>query len=235
MDIVDDESKSIDVYKNTPNINGLYPKILDRKNIIDVEIGMYYNEIKDIFYFKEVIRDPDNDHEEDKKQRKIEQAVRAVVSSSYGYLEGYQAAQLLTSSYDKTGSELFEAAMRIRPKIETMAISLSDEEAIKVPEFFSEWLIDKDYTVDDRVRYLNKLFKCIQSHRSQEDWDPQSAVSLWVAISDPNDEWPLWNQPNGSHDAYSKGDKVTYNGNKYISNVDHNVWIPGSYGWDLHE
>lgn len=40
-----------------------------------------------------------------------------------------------------------------------------------------------------------------------------------------------WVQPTGAQDAYQKGDKVTYEGKHYISDIDNNVWSPTTYGW----
>ena len=52
---------------------------------------------------------------------------------------------------------------------------------------------------------------------------------------EPEDEWPEWVQPTGAHNAYSNGDKITYNGKHYISTMDGNVWSPDAYpaGWEL--
>ena len=44
-------------------------------------------------------------------------------------------------------------------------------------------------------------------------------------------EWPVWSQPTGAHDAYSAGDRVSHNGKHWTSNADGNVWEPGVYGW----
>ena len=60
---------------------------------------------------------------------------------------------------------------------------------------------------------------------------PDTAVSLWVSISDPAEEWPEWSQPLGAHDAYEQGAKVSHNGKHWISDVAANVWEPGVYGW----
>ena len=46
-------------------------------------------------------------------------------------------------------------------------------------------------------------------------------------------EIPRWVQPLGAVDAYHLGDKVMYNGARYVSTVDNNVWAPGVYGWKL--
>ena len=38
-------------------------------------------------------------------------------------------------------------------------------------------------------------------------------------------------QPQGAHDAYPEGWKVTHNGKTWVSLVDANVWEPGVSGW----
>lgn len=51
------------------------------------------------------------------------------------------------------------------------------------------------------------------------------------------DEYPQFVQPTGAHDAYNTGDKMTYNGKKYICQMDNCVWTPDTYpaGWKLVE
>ena len=51
--------------------------------------------------------------------------------------------------------------------------------------------------------------------------------------SEPVDEWPAWVQPTGAHDAYNTGDQVTYNGRRYVCQIDACVWAPTDYpaGW----
>ena len=48
---------------------------------------------------------------------------------------------------------------------------------------------------------------------------------------DPAETYPEWVQPEGAHDAYNIGDRVTYNGKVYESTMDVNVWVPGVAGW----
>lgn len=127
---------------------------------------------------------------------------------------------------------VIEKAKRLRAKIESLAETMTDEEGLDYSDLFPSWQNGKAYTVGDRVRYEADLYRCIQAHTSQADWTPSAAVSLWVKIADPAIEWPEWVQPTGAHDAYKKGDKVTHNGEHYISNCDANVWEPGVYGWD---
>lgn len=97
---------------------------------------------------------------------------------------------------------------------------------------FPEWIPNgHEYLISERVSYDGELYRCIQGHKSQADWAPDVAVSLWVPIADPAEEWPEWKQPSGAHDAYQKGDKVSHNDKHWISDIDSNVYEPGVYGW----
>ena len=48
------------------------------------------------------------------------------------------------------------------------------------------------------------------------------------------EEYPEYIQPSGAHDAYHVGDKITYNGKKYVCKLDNCVWNPDEYpaGWE---
>ena len=125
-----------------------------------------------------------------------------------------------------------ERAIQLRPIIEEASKSLSDDVAYSAPELFPNWNGDGyPYKKDDRVQYDVELYKCLQDHISQEDWTPDTAVSLWVKVPDPSQEWPEWVQPVGAQDAYEKGAKVSHNDKHWTSDVDANVWEPGVYGW----
>lgn len=43
------------------------------------------------------------------------------------------------------------------------------------------------------------------------------------------EEYPEYVQPQGAHDAYKIGDKITYKGKKYICKLDNCVWSPETY------
>lgn len=123
-------------------------------------------------------------------------------------------------------------ARKLRAVIMQAASSLSDEVAIGAVELFPRWSGNGvSYVVGDRVSYGDTLYKVIQAHTSQTDWTPDKAAALYTEVSDPAIEWPEWEQPAGAHDAYSKGDKVSYDNAHWISDVDNNVWQPGVYGW----
>lgn len=51
------------------------------------------------------------------------------------------------------------------------------------------------------------------------------------------EEWPEYIQPSGAHDAYRTGNRIMFQGKKYICKVDGCVWDPITYpnAWELVE
>ena len=132
-----------------------------------------------------------------------------------------------------------EKLLQIRAMIEKASASLVDDDALEAVELFPEWATGTAYTVGQRVRYADKLFRCEQAHTSQADWIPPDVPALWTEVAKPG-EIPVWKQPTGAHDAYNKGDKVHYptaDDPVYESLIDANVYSPEAYpqGWKLVE
>lgn len=125
-----------------------------------------------------------------------------------------------------------EHAKRLRALIEQTSVNLTDEEALAGIELFPVWKADGVYSVGDRVRYEDTLYKCLTAHTAQSSWTPSDSPSLWVRVDNPAEEYPQWIQPVGSTDTYPKGAKVSHNGKHWISTVDNNIWEPSVYGWD---
>ena len=124
---------------------------------------------------------------------------------------------------------IVDRAKELRSRIESMADTLQDADALEVRELFPEFQAGTEYKVGDRVRYINLLYKCVQAHTSQPDWTPDVVPALWTVVS--VEEWPEWTMPTGAQDSYKMGDKVSHNGKHWESITDNNVWEPGVYGW----
>lgn len=112
---------------------------------------------------------------------------------------------------------------------EKIVSTFTDENAVKVIDLYPVWTVGIAVAKDSRYQYNGKLYKCVQAHTTQADWQPDVTPALWVKVS--LDEWPEWIQPTGAHDAYAKDAKVTHNSKKWTSDVDANTWEPGVYGW----
>jgi hypothetical protein len=124
-------------------------------------------------------------------------------------------------------------------QMSVQSANLPDDQAMEVADLYPEWVAMKAYAVDEIVKYgvnadgETQLYKVIQAHTSQEDWKPDVTASLYKAIGFTDDGVSIWTQPLGSHDAYAKGDVVSFEDQLWISTVDGNVWQPGMYGWEL--
>lgn len=115
--------------------------------------------------------------------------------------------------------------------------ALSDEDAMKFQILFPEFQPGVEYNEGDRVVYNGRFYKVVQGHLSQEDWNPEAAASIFARIGNPAEEFPEFIQPTGAHDAYAAGDKVTFEGAKYESLMDANIYSPAAYpaGWQVIE
>lgn len=124
-------------------------------------------------------------------------------------------------------------------QMSVQSANLPDDQAMEVADLYPEWVAMKAYAVDEIVKYgvnadgETQLYKVIQAHTSQENWKPDVTASLYKAIGFTDDGVSIWTQPLGSHDAYAKGDVVSFEDQLWISTVDGNVWQPGVYGWEL--
>lgn len=124
---------------------------------------------------------------------------------------------------------LVELARKLRPYIEKAALSLDDVDALEAIDLFPQWKTDFSYEKDAKVRYEGILYKCLQSHTSQENWTPVAAASLWAKVLIPEpDVVPDWEQPDSTN-AYQIGDKVRFEGKVYENLIDNNVWSPAAY------
>lgn len=143
-----------------------------------------------------------------------------------------QAEQAKAEAAERTRPLTAEevSAMLIRQQINTLTVD--DQTALRMVEFYPEWDSGVAYTAGYRIQYNGKLYKCLQAHTAQADWNPVDAPSLWAEVLAGQDGTAIgeWVQPDSTN-PYMRGDKVNYKGKLYESEVDNNVWEPGVYGW----
>ena len=127
-------------------------------------------------------------------------------------------------------------ARRLRAMILEKSSSLTDEEAAEMPFALPKWKSNTTYSVGDRVRYGENIYKVLTAHTSQDDWTPTTAPSLFARIlpgqQGSDEEIGEWVQPDSTN-PYMKGDKVRFEGKIYESLIDNNIWSPAAYpaGW----
>lgn len=129
-------------------------------------------------------------------------------------------------------------ARELRRMIETNAQTMEPETAAEYPELFPEWQDDgREYPARKILRRNGELYKVNDGmgHRSQPDWPPELAPSLFAKVlTDPTGETVLeWVQPDSTN-GYTLGDRVTHNGKTWENTLADvpNTWEPGVFGWE---
>lgn len=126
-------------------------------------------------------------------------------------------------------------ALELRPYIVKASASLPDEDALNAVELFPAWAVGIECVKGLRYRHGEDLYRCEQTHTTQEDWPPDTTPAMFTRVPKPG-EIPVWRQPTGAQDAYAKGDRVHYptaDDPVYESTIDANVYAPGVYGWEM--
>lgn len=137
----------------------------------------------------------------------------------------------------------YQAASQLRKALQLFANTLTDDEAMEVAAVYPAYAVGMAYKVNDRITYGTnavgdpQLYRVVQDHTSQADWEPDKVASLYTPIGLNASGYPVWAQPTGAHDAYNIGDVVDYNGTLYESTIDGNVWSPDTNpaGWSARE
>lgn len=146
-------------------------------------------------------------------------------------LAAMEAAQAAWEAAERTRPLTLEEVSRMLITQQINSLTVDDNTALRMAEFYPEWQSGQDYTEGFKVQCKGTLYKVLQAHTSQEAWTPDASPSLFAKVLIPDETViPEWEQPDSTN-AYSKGDKVTHNGKTWVSDVDGNVWEPGIYGW----
>lgn len=177
--------------------------------------------------------------EDETKTRKMKVYEKKDLLATYeGYTTFYRTEEYTGKIYGVTvykpeatpesQADILVSAVKVA-KIQ--AQDLDDGDAIDVKNLYPEWSGDGvSYITGYKVNYDDVLYKCLQAHTSQADWDPADAVSLWAKVLNPDPSViPDWEQPSSTN-PYMKGDKVKHKGKTWESQIDNNVWEPGTTG-----
>ena len=75
--------------------------------------------------------------------------------------------------------------MLISEQINTLTVD--DNTALRMREFYPEWAANIAYKVGFKVQYGGKLYKVTTAHTSQADWTPKTAATLFTRIDETHD------------------------------------------------
>lgn len=63
-------------------------------------------------------------------------------------------------------------------------LPVDDNTALRMADFYPEWLSDAEYALGNKVQYAGRLWRCRQSHSAQTGWEPENTASLWEQINE---------------------------------------------------
>lgn len=167
----------------------------------------------------------------------LEKATSVTLARSSEDVDTYYGVRLETITLDVNLSATICLSQKSETEILQEEVSVL-KEIVKDKEAYAEWSARKKYKVGDIVSKDGTLYIVLQEHTAQKDWSPESTPALYRRMygetikTDAGDVIAEWVQPQGAHDAYKTGDKVTYNGKTWASIAEGNVWKPGEYGWE---
>ena len=61
-------------------------------------------------------------------------------------------------------------------------LTVDDNTALRMVEFYPEWASGVAYTTGYKVQHGGKLWRCLQAHTSQTGWEPENTPALWTEI-----------------------------------------------------
>lgn len=108
--------------------------------------------------------------------------------------------QALENSRPLTTEEV--SRMLIVQQINTL--SVDDNTAMRMKEFYPKWTANTAYSVGYKVQRNGKLWRVVQAHTSQAGWEPENAASLWEQINETH--------------AGTLEDPIPYEGNMALEN-----------------
>ena len=94
---------------------------------------------------------------------------------------------------------------------------------------------ENDYaSVEERLEEAFRIIEELESKvKAFEGTETEPSEGTNEPSEEVVEEYPPFKQPLGAHDSYKKGDKVTFNGKRYVSLINGNNWSPSVYpaGW----
>ena len=104
---------------------------------------------------------------------------------------------------------------------------LSDEEKTSLISLARENAVAEN-SYKPLQEQLNNLYKAFDNFKAEVNARLDTLEGKGD-IEEPVEEYPPFVKPNGAHNCYNEGDKITYNEKKYICKINGCVWSPDEY------
>ena len=95
-----------------------------------------------------------------------------------------QSARIAEEASERTRPMTAEEVTALLIKQQINTLSVDDNTALRMLDFYPEWASGTAYTVGYKVRRGGKLWRVLQAHTAQVGWEPENAASLWEQINE---------------------------------------------------
>ena len=85
-------------------------------------------------------------------------------------------------AYERTRPLTMEEVSRMLVAQQINSLTVDDNTALRMAEFYPVWEAGHDYPEGFKVQYGGALYKVLQAHASQTGWEPENAPALWTEI-----------------------------------------------------
>lgn len=115
-----------------------------------------------------------------------------------------QQEQRLAAIAEKSRPLTTEEVSRLLIAQQVNTLTVDDNTALRMKDFYPQWAAGTDYTVSFKVQRNGKLWRVLQAHTAQTGWEPENAPSLWEQINETH--------------AGTLDDPIPYDGNMALEN-----------------
>ena len=131
-----------------------------------------------------------------------------------------QAEQAAYEAYERTRPLTESEVARLLIAKELNSLTVDDNTALRMAEFYPEWASDTDYAVGFKAQHNGMLWRCRQAHTSQEGWEPENVPALWEEICETHDGSLYDPIPYEGSMALVSGKYYSQDGVTYLCNRD---------------
>ena len=98
-----------------------------------------------------------------------------------------QAEQAAHEAYERHRPLTESEALSLLLKQKVNTLEVDDQTACRMRAFYPAWSAGVSYAAGYKVQDNVRLWRCLQAHTSQEEWEPENVPALWEEICETHD------------------------------------------------
>ena len=129
-----------------------------------------------------------------------------------------EAARFEVQELHRPLTESEVSRLIISQQINTLEVD--DQMAFRMKAFYPAWAAGVSYAAGYKVQDSGRLWRCLQTHTSQEGWEPENVPALWEEICETHDGSLYDPIPYDGNMALENGKYYSQDGKVYLCNRD---------------